>query len=312
MLQQAAASAAGQQQYPAATLYVVATPIGNLADITLRAVHVLSRMDAVACEDTRVSAGLLRHLGLHKPLLALHQHNEQQAAGSVCERLAAGQRVAYVSDAGTPAVSDPGAGLVAAVRARGFRVLPVPGASSVLCALSVAGDIHAHGVVMLGFLPTKGAQREAALVALAQDTRAQVVMEAPHRISAMVQSLALHVGARTVTLARELTKQFETVVSMPAQQLPSWISLDPQRERGEFVLVVHAQAPKARSAPGEEGSSGQEAVLDGPTHHLLQRLLQELPLKQAVALAADLCPTPRNELYAAALRLKAQADAAPG
>src|SRR5262249_40552608 len=143
------------QQYPASALYVVATPIGNLADLTLRAIHALSLVDAVACEDTRVSAALLRHLGLSKPLLALHEHNEQAAAQGVDARLQRGERVAYVSDAGTPAVSDPGAALVAAVQAAGLRCIPLPGASSAIAALSVAGDVWAHGFRFVGFLPTR-------------------------------------------------------------------------------------------------------------------------------------------------------------
>ncbi len=144
----------------------MATPIGNLADLSFRAVHVLGLVDALACEDTRVSAGLLRHLGLDKPLIALHQHNEQHAAALVLQRLASGQRVAYVSDAGTPAVSDPGAELVAQVAAAGHRVLPIPGASSALAALSVAGDARSHGFGFVGFLPARGAERAAALLAI--------------------------------------------------------------------------------------------------------------------------------------------------
>src|SRR5688572_22420725 len=167
LMLQAAEAAAGTQQYPAGTLYVVATPIGNMADLTLRAIHVLSLVDAVACEDTRHSAPLLRQLGLDKPLLAVHEHNEREAAQSVIARLARGERVAYVSDAGTPAVSDPGAALVAAVREAGHLAVPIPGASSALAALSVAGDTQARGFVFTGFLPTRAAERAAALKALA-------------------------------------------------------------------------------------------------------------------------------------------------
>ncbi|HJW11663.1 MAG TPA: SAM-dependent methyltransferase, partial [Albitalea sp.] len=163
LLLQAAQAAAGGQQYPAAALYVVATPIGNLADLSLRAIHVLSLVDAVACEDTRHSAPLLRHLGLDKPLLAVHEHNEREAAHGVLARLARGERVAYVSDAGTPAVSDPGAALVAAVQAAGYATLPVPGASSAVAAMSVAGDVHASGFVFTGFLPARGAERALAV-----------------------------------------------------------------------------------------------------------------------------------------------------
>ncbi|MDP3710079.1 MAG: 16S rRNA (cytidine(1402)-2'-O)-methyltransferase, partial [Polaromonas sp.] len=181
------------QHYPEATLYVVATPIGNLADITLRALHVLQRVDAIACEDKRHTQPLLRQYGIEtgaaKPLLAVHQHNEAEAAGLIVERLQRGERVAYVSDAGTPAVSDPGARLVAAVRAAGLKVMPLPGASSVTTVLSAAGVTRAEGgadnatgFVFAGFLPSKAGERDQAIQALRADTRATVILEAPHRI----------------------------------------------------------------------------------------------------------------------------------
>jgi 16S rRNA (cytidine1402-2'-O)-methyltransferase len=295
LLQRAAAEAAGAQQYPAGALYVVATPIGNLADLTLRAVHVLAMVDAVACEDKRVSAGLLRHLGLDKPLLAVHQHNEAEAAAQVLQRLGQGQRVAYVSDAGTPAVSDPGARLVAAVAGAGRRVLPVPGASSALAALSVAGDARGSGFVCAGFLPAKGADRATALRGLAASPQTQLLFEAPHRIAALAQELAALVPERPLTLCRELTKQFETVHTLPAAALPGWLAADPQRLRGEFVLVLHAAEPAA--------AAGGDA-LPAEALRMLQRLLRELPLKQAVGLAAELGAGPRNALYQAALRLR--------
>lgn len=299
MLQRAAAEAAGAQQYPAAALYVVATPIGNLADLSLRAIHVLGLVDALACEDTRVSAALLRHLGLDKPLLALHAHNEHQAAERLLQRLGAGQRVAYVSDAGTPAVSDPGAALVARVAAAGHRVLPLPGPSSALAALSVAGDAHSHGFVFVGFLPARGAARAAALQALAGDARTQLLFEAPHRIDTLAQELARLAPQRTLTLCRELSKQFETVHTLAAAALPGWLAADAHRRRGEFVLVLHAPA----AAPADD-----DAALTSAAAHTLQVLLRELRLKQAVSLAAELSGAPRNALYQAALRSKA----APG
>ena len=296
MLLQAAAAAAGSQQYPAGALYVVATPIGNLADLTLRAIHVLSLVDAVACEDTRHTAPLMRHLGLDKPLLAVHQHNEQSSAGDVIARLARGERVAYVSDAGTPAISDPGAVLVAAVAVSGRPVVAVPGASSAVTAVSVAGDTVGSGFLFVGFLPTKGNERTLALKTLAAASETQVLFEAPHRIEALAAGLAEACGSRAVTLCRELTKQFETVVTLPASALPGWLASDPNRLRGEFVLVVHAVAP---------GESADEAA----RHDIVLRtLLAELPLKQAVALAAALSGAPRNALYARALELK---DVAP-
>lgn len=293
---QAAQAAAGMQQYPAGALYIVATPIGNLADMSLRAIHVLSLVDAVACEDTRHSAPLLRHLGLDKPLLAVHEHNEREAAGDVLARLARGERVAYISDAGTPAVSDPGAALVAAAQAAGYRCIPLPGASSALAALSVAGDTVGAGFMFTGFLPTRGAERAHALKALALRDDTQVLFEAPHRIESLLQGLAEACPARSVTLCRELTKQFETVSTMPASELPAWLAADPNRSRGEFVLVVHALKPSA----ADDGATGHDATL--------RTLLAELPLKQAVALAAELTGAARNALYARALTLKAEAD----
>ncbi len=274
---------------------MVATPIGNLADLTLRAIHVLATVDAVACEDTRVSAGLLRHLGLDKPLIALHQHNETQAAALVLQRLAQGQRVAYVSDAGTPAVSDPGAALVAQVAAAGHRVLPIPGASSALAALSVAGDARSSGFEFVGFLPARGAERGAALRRLAEGARAQLIFEAPHRIEALARELAALAPLRTLTLCRELTKQFETVATLPASALPDWLDADANRLRGEFVLVLHA--PEPADAPGNG--------LPATALDMLSVLLRELPLKQAVSLAAELSGAPRNALYQAALQRKA-------
>ena len=291
---QAAQAAAGLQQYPAGTLYVVATPIGNLADMSLRAIHVLSLVDAVACEDTRHSAPLLRHLGLDKPLLAVHEHNEREAAGDVLARLARGERVAYISDAGTPAISDPGAALVAAAQAAGYRCIPLPGASSALAALSVAGDAIGAGFTFTGFLPTRGADRAQALKAMAASNETQVLFEAPHRIDTLLQGLADVCPGRSVTLCRELTKQFETVATMSAGELPGWLGADANRARGEFVLVVHALKPVA----ADDAEAAHDATL--------RTLLAELPLKQAVSLAAELTGAARNALYTRALALKAQ------
>jgi 16S rRNA (cytidine1402-2'-O)-methyltransferase len=296
LLLQAAAAAAGSQQYPTGALYVVATPIGNLADLSLRAIHVLSLVDAVGCEDTRHSAPLLRHLGLDKPLIALHQHNEREASTAVIARLAAGERVAYVSDAGTPAISDPGAALVSAVQTAGFITVAIPGASSAIAALSVAGDTVGAGFTFTGFLPSKGGERASALQALANSPLTQVLFEAPHRIEALAASLANACGPRPVTLCRELTKQFETVATMPADALPAWLTADPNRVRGEFVLVVHAKV----AAVNDDQAAQHDRTL--------KTLLAELPLKQAVALAAELTGAPRNALYARALALKQDLD----
>jgi len=294
----AAHDAAAHQHYPQGTLYVLATPIGNLADITLRALHVLQSVDALACEDTRRTQALLRAYGIERgpmALLAVHQHNETEAAQQVIARLRRGERVGCVSDAGTPAISDPGARLVAAVRAAGLPVCPVPGPSSVTAALSVAGVAAGDGAsfVFAGFLPAKASERLAAVRALAQEARAVVLLEAPHRILELADSLAT-LDSRTVTVARELTKQFEQVHSLPAGQLPAWLRADAQRSRGEFVLVLH---------PFERTDTQHEAGL-----RALRLLLPELPLKRAVQLAAELSGAPRNALYEAALRLKKDFD----
>jgi 16S rRNA (cytidine1402-2'-O)-methyltransferase len=288
---EAARDAAGSQNNPTSTLYVVATPIGNLADISLRALHVLGQVDAVACEDTRHTQQLLRAYGLDRPgsqLLAVHQHNESEAAQHVIARLAQGERVAYVSDAGTPAISDPGARLVGAVRQAGFRVLPLPGASSVTTALSASGMTGEKGFVFAGFLPSKSGERQQAVQSLAQESRAVVLLEAPHRIEALAQALSV-LGERRITVGRELTKQFEQIETVLAQVLPAWLAEKPDRQRGEFVLVLH-DAPVA--------ASGGEGL------RVLQLLLPELPLKTAVKLAAEITGESKNELYDQALALK--------
>jgi 16S rRNA (cytidine1402-2'-O)-methyltransferase len=296
IIAQAAAAAAAGQHHPPGTLYVVGTPIGNFADLTLRAVHVLGLVDAVACEDTRVSGSLLARLGLHKTLIALHEHNERSAAAAVIERLARGERVAYVSDAGTPAVSDPGAALVAAVRAAGHACVPIPGASSVVAALSVAGDTQSRAFAFAGFLGAKAGERRAALQALAARRDESIVLfEAPHRIAALVAAIADVMPTRPLTIARELTKQFESVSTMRAAEAPAWMAADANRERGEFVLVLHALAPTTDAAPS----------LDDAAERTLVTLLAALPLKQAVALAASLSGAPRNTLYQRALALRA-------
>ncbi|WP_296908356.1 16S rRNA (cytidine(1402)-2'-O)-methyltransferase [Polaromonas sp.] len=283
------------QHYPEAALYVVATPIGNLADISLRALYVLQLVNAIACEDKRHTQPLLRQYGIDKPLLAVHQHNEAEAAGLVVQRLQRGERVAYVSDAGTPAVSDPGARLVAAVRGAGFKVMPLPGASSVTTVLSAAGVTRAEGsaesgtsFVFAGFLPSKAGERDQAIALLQADTRATVILEAPHRIEALARALGL-LQSRLITVGRELTKQFEEIATMPAQDFAAWLAAGPQRTRGEFALVLHASAPHQ----GPDDSS-----------RVLQLLLAELPLKTAVRLAAEITGAARNELYDAALKLK--------
>ncbi|MFL6692059.1 MAG: 16S rRNA (cytidine(1402)-2'-O)-methyltransferase [Ramlibacter sp.] len=289
---QAARAAVGAQDYPHGTLYLVPTPIGNLGDVTLRALHVLQLVDRIACEDTRHTQQLLRAYGIDRPgdrMLALHQHNEAQAAQQVVGWLQAGERVAYASDAGTPAVSDPGARLVAAVQAAGLRVVPLPGASSVTTALSAAGSVEEGGFVFAGFLPAKAGERDTAVQALAREPRAVVLLEAPHRIEALARALQV-LGPRPMTVGRELTKQFEQVATLPCADFPAWLAADAQRTRGEFALVLHGVA---------------QAATDDDSERVLQLLLAELPVRTAVKIAADITGGSRNALYELALKLKA-------
>jgi len=278
---------------------VVATPIGNLADISLRALHVLQLVDTVACEDTRHSQALLRAFGIDHPAgawLAVHQHNESAGSEAVVSRLKLGQRVAFVSDAGTPAISDPGARLVARVQAEGLRVVPLPGASSVTALLSVSGQWEdtQPGFVFLGFLSSRAQERQAQVTRLSQEPRAQVLLEAPHRIDALAQALQA-LGSRRITVGRELTKQFEEIATVSADTLPSWLLASAHRTRGEFALVVHPQATTMPDAATDD--------------RVLRLLLTELPVKTAVRLAAEITGQARNALYEQALRLRDQSDA---
>jgi len=289
---QAAREAVGPQNHPASTLYVVATPIGNLADITLRALYVIERANTLACEDTRHTQQLLRAYGLDRnnsQLLAVHQHNEAEAAAQVIARLAQGERVAYVSDAGTPAISDPAAG---------YRVIPLPGASSVTTLLSAAGVVGEGGFVFSGFLSSKASERQRAIETLSGEPRAVVLLEAPHRIEALAQALSI-LGSRLITVGRELTKQFETVHTVEAQKLPAWFAEKADHLRGEFALVIHAMdKPKAEN----------DAALDANTLRTLRLLLAELPLKTAVKMTSDITGVSKNLVYDTALSLKKGLD----
>ncbi len=298
---QAAREAVGPQNHPVSTLYVVATPIGNLSDITLRALYVIERADTLACEDTRHTQQLLRTYGLdrsHAQLLAVHQHNEAEAAEQVIARLAQGQRVAYVSDAGTPAISDPGARLVAAVAAAGYRVMPLPGASSVTTLLSAAGMTGEGGFVFIGFLSSKAAERQRAVETLQGESRAVVLLEAPHRIEALAQALSM-LGSRLITVGRELTKQFETVHTLEAQKLPAWFAEKADHVRGEFALVIHAI-----DKPKQDNTD----ALDANSLRTLKLLMTELPLKTAVKLTSDITGASKNVVYNTALNLKKDTD----
>lgn len=272
-------------------LYVVATPIGNLRDITLRALEVLAATDVVAAEDTRNTAHLLAHHGISaKRLIAVHQHNERAAAEKIIALLQAGQSVAFVSDAGTPAVSDPGALLVQAVRGAGLRVIPIPGASAALAALSAAGLSESH-FLFYGFLPNKSAARRTVLQSLISHPYTLVFYEAPHRIVECVADLcAVLGGKRQIVVAREITKLFETIHVCALQDAEAWLLSDSNQQRGEFVLLVSGALPQ----PG----------LSVETLNTLSLLLEELPLKQAVQLAAKISGANRNELYQRALEIK--------
>ena len=276
-------------------LYVVPTPLGNLNDLTRRAADVLREVPWVAAEDTRHSAPLLKHLGSSARLLAAHEHNEQAAADQVIARLSAGESVALVSDAGTPGISDPGARLVARVRAAGFRIVPLPGPCAAVTALSAAGLTEAQ-FLFYGFLSAKAKQRDDALRELAALPSALVFYEAPHRIVETVVALArVFGGERTLVIARELTKLFETIHSCPLGEAENWLHGDPNRQRGEFVLIVSG-APSRRS----EG-------LDGEVERVLRVLLAEgLPVKQVARLAQAITGASKNALYERALALKTE------
>ena len=279
-----------------AALYMVATPIGNLGDITLRALDTLRAVDRVAAEDTRVSGALLAHFDIKKPLVSIREHNELNAAQKVIHQITAGEAVAYVSDAGTPAISDPGARLVAAVRAAGLAVVPIPGASAVTAALSVAG-LTQDAWLFHSFLPPKSGARKQALHNLGGVDAALVFYEAPHRVAETIDDmLAVLDPARLLTIAREITKRFETIVTMALSDAPSWLAADPNHLRGEFVLVVHP--------PGAAGSAD-----DAEAQRVLRVLLDELPAPIASKLAAQLTGRKKAELYKMALALKPENDA---
>lgn len=273
-------------------LYVVATPIGNLKDMTLRAIETLREVDAIAAEDTRHTSGLLSHFGIRKKLIAVHEHNEQQSALKLIAILSAGESIALVTDAGTPGISDPGAVVVNLVRNAGFKVVPIPGVSAVIAALSVSG-ISQNGFVFHGFLPASGAARRKALDILKEHTVTLVFYEAPHRIIESIKDMAIVLGAdRRVTFAREITKTFETIHTCLLSDAANWLTADINQQRGEFVLLVEAAPQKIAES------------LSDNTVRILKVLLAELPLKQAVKLAADITQDKKNDLYEYALTLK--------
>jgi len=282
----------------ASTLYVVATPIGNLRDVTLRALDVLRSVDVVAAEDTRHTRALLNHYGIDAKLVAAHEHNERAASRQVLDWLRAGKSVALVTDAGTPGISDPGAVLVRAVREAGFRAVPIPGPSAVVAALSAAG-IEGSAFAFHGFLPAKSEARRQVLGDLVTRQAPLVFYEAPHRVAETLADLCEVLGGgRRVTLARELTKVFESIHECALGEALTWVEADANRARGEFVLIVHGAAPTEDEMRGREGS------------RVLALLMEEMSASGAARLAARITGARRNELYEEALRLKA-AGAAP-
>lgn len=270
-------------------LYVVATPIGNLDDITARALRVLREVAVIAAEDTRHSARLLQHFGITTPLVACHEHNERDQGGRFLARLQGGEDVALISDAGTPLISDPGFHLVRQARAAGIRVVPVPGPCALIAALSAAG-LPSDRFVFEGFLPAKTAGRLARLEQLKEEPRTLIFYEAPHRLLDCLADLERIMGAdRLAVMARELTKAFETFQGLPLGELRAWVAADSNQQRGECVLLVAGwQAPAENSVPA--------AAL-----RVLELLLKEMPLKRAAALAAEITGVRKNLLYQAAL-----------
>ena len=281
------------QSWPQATLYVVATPIGNLGDLSLRAWQTLARCDVIAAEDTRASRALLDAWGVRTPLMAAHRHNEAGAAEAIVARLARGERVALISDAGAPAVSDPGARIVRAVREAGYGVVAIPGASAVITALMASGVTSDENpaFVFAGFMPPKATARQKWLVRWCAVAAPVVMFESPHRLEAAVRDLLKVCGAdRLLTLARELTKRFEQVVTLPLGQAAAWLADDAHHSQGEFVLIVH-QSPVDQTAP--------EA--DPQTLVLLDALLESVSVRDAARIAAKVTGVPRDALYALAL-----------
>ncbi|WP_293778877.1 16S rRNA (cytidine(1402)-2'-O)-methyltransferase [uncultured Oxalicibacterium sp.] len=281
-----------RQTFLSGTLYVVATPIGNVGDITLRSLHVLGLADAIACEDTRNTRNLLARYGLNKPLIAAHQHNERESADKLIARLQAGERIALVSDAGTPAVSDPGARIVNMVQAAGLPVVPLAGPSAAIAALSASGLINDR-FQFVGFLPAKAGQRETVLQTLLSLPSTLVFYEAPHRIIDMVTALtSVFEPQREIVLARELSKLFEEIHRCPLQDAQAWLEADSNRQKGEFVVLL-------------EGAPEERDARDAQTDRILAILLEECPVKQAATLAARLTGQKKNALYDRALELKA-------
>jgi 16S rRNA (cytidine1402-2'-O)-methyltransferase len=276
----------------AGTLYVVATPIGNLEDMTPRAIRILSEVDLIAAEDTRHSGKLLKHFSIEAKTEALHEHNERSQVPRLIEILQAGKSIAFITDAGTPLVSDPGFHLVRSARQAGLTVIPVPGACAAIAALSAAG-LPSDRFVFEGFPPAKSAARRAVFEKLREEARTLIFYESPHRILESLKEMTEIFGPeREAVLARELTKQFETVRNGTLTELSEWVNRDPHQQLGEFVILIHGVPRAEREAVDEEAE------------RVLRILLEELPVSQAAALAAKVTGLKKNRLYEYALNLK--------
>lgn len=284
-----------RQSFPEGALYVVATPIGNIGDISLRALKTLSLCSAVACEDTRMTGQLLARLGIEQSLLSAHQHNERAVAEKIIQRLQSGERIALVSDAGTPAISDPGARIVDAVIAAGLRVIPIPGASAAIAALSVSGLI-ADQFHFVGFLPARDKQRDTLLSSLKNSAATLVFYEAPHRVADTIAAMNEIFGPeRRVLIARELSKIFEQVHRSTLADAVEWLAADPNHQRGEFVVLVEA-------APSTDNQALDEAL------RVLDILLEECSVSQAAMLASRITGIKKNQLYQIALNRHPKSD----
>ena len=274
------------------SLYIVATPIGNMGDMTERAQQTLGDVDVIAVEDTRRSGQLLRHFEISTPMIAVHEHNERQICDSLLSRIEKGENIALISDAGTPLLSDPGYFLVNQARERELSVVPIPGVSAVITALSVAG-LPTDRFIFEGFLPAKSTARQQKLEKLKEDMRTVIFYEAPHRIVEMLKDCqTVFGGMRKVVIARELTKTFETVHGDTLEKLIPWVEADENQKKGEFVVLLHGAAAR------------EETDLDAESERILLILLKDLPVKQAAALAASITGLKKNALYQFALKLK--------
>ncbi|KFA58859.1 16S rRNA (cytidine(1402)-2'-O)-methyltransferase [Gilliamella sp. Choc4-2] len=273
------------------TLYIVATPIGNLDDISLRAIEILKNVDLIAAEDTRHSGLLLQHLGIKAKLFALHDHNEQEKSKILIEKLQSGLSIALISDAGTPLINDPGYHLVKTCRENNINVVPIPGACAAIAALSVAG-LPSDKFIYEGFLPAKSKARQDSLAKLINEPRTMIFYESTHRLlDTLNDMLSIFGENKQIVLAKELTKTWETIVSYPINELINWLNEDAARQKGEFVLIV-------------EGNFKRDNNIDPNVIHTLKLLQKELPLKKAAAITAEIYGLKKNQLYQIGLHIE--------